>query len=380
MSTADRHDAQTTAASPEGAGRDRPVVRPVVVVTGGSGLLGSAVIERLVPDHDVVSLDLVGDPTSPRSVEFICTDLTDDHSVGRAFERIRERFGGTIASVVHLAAFYDFAGRDSPLYDEITVEGTRRLLDAAEGFDLEQFVFSSTMLVHEPVEPGDEIDEGDPVDPSWPYPESKVETEAVLREHPLTARVPTVVVRLAGVYDEDGHSPPITNQIKRIDGRWPTSHFYPAGLDRGQAFVHRDDAVAALVRIVERRGDLPRPFRVLIGEPTTVGYGELQDVIAQEIHGRDWPTFRIPAPLAKAGAWVREKNPIGDDPFIRSWMVDHAADHYDLDISAAREHLDWRPEHDVVGTIPEMIRRLRTDRDGWYEQNDLKPPRRVLPV
>ena len=248
---------------------------PLVLVTGGSGLLGSALIDELVRDHRVVSLDLDGDARSRPTVEFICTDLTDDESVGRAFERIGEVHPGPIASVVHLAAYYDFAGRDSPLYDKITVEGTRRLLDALRQVDVQQFVFSSTMLVHRPTEVGDEVDESDPIEKSWPYPASKVKTEAVIRDHPAHSGMSTVVVRIAGVYDEDGHSPPITNQIKRIDGRWPTSHFYPADLATGQAFVHLDDAVDALARVVRRRDELPDWFPVLVGEPETVGYGRI---------------------------------------------------------------------------------------------------------
>jgi nucleoside-diphosphate-sugar epimerase len=353
--------------------------RPLVVVTGGSGMLGSALIKRLLPRYDLVSLDLDGDPTSPSRVEFICTDLTDTASVERAFERIRKIGGTHIASVVHLAAFYDFAGRDSPLYEEVTVEGTRRVLDALGPFDVDQFVFSSTMLVHEPHEPGgDKIDESDPIDPSWPYPRSKVETETVLADHSQSEQMSTVVLRLAGVYDEDGHSPPITNQIKRIHGNWPTSHFYPADLNRGQAFIHRDDAVAALERIVDRRDHLPQRLPVIVGEPTTIGYGELQNAIACELHGHEWTTLRIPAPLAKAGAWIREKNPFADDPFIRSWMVERASDHYELDVDTARSCLDWEPDHDLLGTVPEMIRRLRDDPARWYAANDLEQPRKIL--
>jgi nucleoside-diphosphate-sugar epimerase len=352
--------------------------RPVVIVTGGSGLLGSRLVERLHTDHDVVVFDLQGDPVSPADVDVVCTDLTSDESVQRAMERVRELHGDRIASVVHLAAYYDFAGGDPALYQKITVDGTRRLLESLRPFDVEQFVFSSTMLVHEPTELGEEIDEHDPITESWPYPTSKVRTEAVIEEHRDVSRS-QVVVRIAGAYDEDGHSPPITNQIKRIDGKWPTSHFYPADPDLGQAFVHVDDAVDALVRIVDRRGDLPDHYPVLIGEPDTLGYGELQDIIACALHGTEWRTFTVPPLLAKVGAWAREKNPFGGDPFIRSWMIDRASDHYDLDISSARTALGWEPEHHVADVIPLMVQRLHDDRDGWYRRNDLTPPRRMLP-
>lgn len=352
--------------------------RPLVIVTGGSGLLGSRLVHALHTDHDVVVFDLEGDPTSPPDVEFICVDLTSDDSVDRALRRVRDVHGSLIASVVHLAAYYDFAGGDPDKYQAITIDGTHCLLDTLRSFEVEQFAFSSTMLVHEPTSIGDPIDEHEPISRSWPYPNSKIDTEAVIDDH-RTASRSQVVVRIAGAYDEDGHSPPIVNQIRRIDGKWPTSHFYPADPHRGQAFVHLDDAVDALVRVVERRVDLPDHFPVLIGEPETVGYGELQDLIADEMYGTAWRTFEIPPLLAKVGAWAREKNPFGEDPFIRSWMIDWAADHYDLDITTARNHLGWQPRHRVRDVVPEMVRRLHADREGWYRRNDLTPPRRWMP-
>lgn len=357
----------------QGAAESTKEDKPLVVVTGGTGLLGSTLVGRLLPDYRIVNLDLTGDPESDPEIDFICTDLTSDASVGRAVERIERFHGSRVASIVHLAAYYDFAGEDSPMYEAVTVEGTQRLLDAMQRLTVDQVVFSSTMLVHAATEPGDPIDEDDPIEATWPYPESKVETEEVVAEE-TSGRTKAVIARLAGVYDEQGHSPPITNQIKRIDGGWITSHFYPADLDRGQAFVHRDDAIDALVRIVDRRGELPDDVEILIAEPETLGYGELQDLIGQELHGKDWATMKIPESMAKIGAWVREKNPFGEDPFIRSWMIDRASDHYEIDISRARELLDWKPEYRVAQVVPEMIERLRSDREGWYAENDLEPP------
>lgn len=345
--------------------------RPVVVVTGGSGLLGSKLVERLRDRYQVVSVDLDGNPDSPSDVEFICTDLTSDYSVARAIERIRSLFGDRIDSVVHLAAYYDFSGEPSPLYEAVTVEGTDRLLRHLDG-RAAQFVFSSTMLVHAPGEPGEPIDESAPVQRSWAYPTSKVDTEEVVSTHADETR--SVIVRLAGVYDEDGHSPPITNQIKRIHGHWPTSHFYPAELERGQAFIHLEDAVTALERIVDRRDSLPDDVDILIGEPDTVGYGELQEAIGRHLHGRDWTTWQVPPALARAGARIRELNPFGEDPFVKPWMIDHAGDHYDIDISLARELLEWSPRYRVLDVLPGMIERLRQDPEGWYRENGLRRP------
>lgn len=138
--------------------------------------------------------------------------------------------------MVHLAAYYDLSGEPSPLYEQITVRGTERLLEHLQGFEVEQFIFSSTMLVHAPTRPGQTINEDSPVDPRWAYPQSKVETEALIREK--HGNIPVVLLRLAGVYDDHCHSAFLSQQIARIYERQLFSHLYPGDIHRGQASVH----------------------------------------------------------------------------------------------------------------------------------------------
>jgi len=66
-----------------------------------------------------------------------------------------------------------------------------------------------------------------------------------------------VLARLAGVYDDLGHSPSLAGMICRIAERRLTSRCYPADTSRGQAFVHLEDAVSALTAAVEHRHELP---------------------------------------------------------------------------------------------------------------------------
>ena len=126
----------------------------VVIITGSSGYIGSAVIEKLADRYRVIGFDRELSPHPPPAAECICIDLTSDASVEAAFSRVRVAYGGRIASVVHLAAYFDLTGEPNPKYEEITVGGTERLLHALQAFDVEQFVFASTMLVHAPGKPG----------------------------------------------------------------------------------------------------------------------------------------------------------------------------------------------------------------------------------
>src|SRR3546814_13732678 len=102
----------------------------------------------------------LGPPDPPSPAVAIDFDLGSDEAIRSAFEEVRSRFGNRIASVIHLAAYYDVTGEPSPLYEKITVEGTRRLIDALKSFEVEQFVYASPMLVHRATDrPDERIDE-----------------------------------------------------------------------------------------------------------------------------------------------------------------------------------------------------------------------------
>lgn len=342
-----------------------------VLITGSSGLIGRAVVQRLARDYRVIGFDRDGPPHPPREAECVCVDLTSDTSVEAGFRRLRYGYGDRLASVIHLAAYYDFSGDPSPLYDEITVRGTARLLRQLQAFEVEQFVFSSTMLVHAPCEPGQRIDESWPLEPKWDYPRSKVATEELIRAE--RGDIPAVSLRVAGVYDDTCHSIPLANQIQRIFERKLTSRVYPGDVSRGQAFVHLDDVIEAIAATVSARRRLGPDETILVGEPETLSYDELQRTFARLIHDEEWETRSIPKAIAKVGAWLEDHVP-GEDAFIKPWMVDLADDHYALDIGHARSLLGWEPRRILRDTLPRMISALQYDPIGFYETNELDVP------
>ena len=340
--------------------------KDLILITGSSGLIGNSLAKKLASRYRVVGLDKVAPPHATAELETIVFDITDQASIRAALERVRYGYGDRIASVIHLAAYYSFDSKDSPAYDTINVEGTRHFLEELHRFEVEQLIFSSSDLIYKPSEPGVKIHEDCPVAPNWGYPESKVQTEALIREQ--NREIPVVFLRLAGIYNEDGHSIPISQQIKRIYEKDLLSHFYSGDVDHGDVFVHMDDALDAFVRTVERRGKLPHEIAINIGEPETPTYEQLQDAIGKHLHGKEWETYEVPKPLAKAGAWART---LVGDPFIKPWMIDRAGEHYELDITRAKELLGWEPRHRLIQTLPDIIANLKEDPGAWYEVNHL---------
>lgn len=349
--------------------------QPLVVITGSSGLIGGRLTDRLRQDYCVVGLDVKPPKEKSSNEEWIECDMTDDASVASALRQVRESHGDHISSVIHLAAYYDFSGEPSTLYHELTVEGTRRLLHQLKKFPVvEQFVFSSSLLVMKPADEGHPLKESSLVEGAWDYPQSKLAAEKVIQQERNS--IPAVILRMAGAYDEDCHSIPIAQHISRIYTKQLESYLFPGDKTHGQSFVHLDDLMECFRGAIQRRRALA-PFEVfLIGEEDVMSYEELQEALGTLIHGKQWPTIRIPKVMAKAGAWVKEKLAAEDDgaPFIRPWMISLADQNYPINIHRAREQLGWQPRHSLRDTLPEMIRRLKRDPELWYRNNGLPLP------
>jgi nucleoside-diphosphate-sugar epimerase len=350
-----------------------PEKRGTILVTGSSGFLGYDVARRLSASFDVVGFDRRAPSHPPPSAECLYVDLTAEQSLARGLDAVRDLHGDRLAAVCHFAAYYDFTGAPSPLYERVTEGGTQRLLRMLrDRFTVEQFVFSSTMLVHAPTVRGRPITEDWPLQPKWPYPVSKLGTEEIVRRE--RGDMPAVILRIAGVYNDLGHSATLPRQIQRIYERRPEAYVFPGDLTHGQAMVHLDDVVDLYDLLVRRRAELPDELILLAGEPQTVGYGELQHLIGRQLHGEGWVTRAIPKWLAKVGATLQERMPLTGESFIKPWMVDLADDHFELDITRVRTAVGWTPQRSLRASLMKITAALLADPWAWYRENELPMP------
>ncbi|MDB2614021.1 NAD(P)-dependent oxidoreductase [Chlamydiales bacterium] len=347
--------------------------KKVMLITGSSGRIGKALCKRFGEKYQIVGFDRhkgVGE-----NIDHVEMDVSSDESVKKGMDYVRNKYGSRIGPVIHLAAYYSFSQGELSLYEEITVQGTRRILDALQDFDeVEQFHFASTLLVYKPCALGVKINEGSPVDAKWDYPKSKVETEKVIKEH--GGKIPTVVMRIAGCYDNECHSIPIGHNIQRIYEHELDSHLFPGDVRHGNPFLHLEDLVDAYELAIEKRKSLPQNLIVNIGEDLTIPYGKLQNMISEVLEHKDFEVFRVPKWVAKTGAFVEDEIP-GFDTFIQPWMIDVADDNYELDISFAKEMLGWSPKRYLDRYLPVMMELLKTDPIKWYEINQFDMSERM---
>lgn len=345
----------------------------IVLITGISGYIGSALGKELSSHYRVVGLDQDIPKEKIPGVHYYSLDITSDESLNKTLEEIRQRFGSKIISVVHLVAYYNFDGKESELYETITVRGTQNFLGHLRAkFLTEQFIFSSSMLVYRPVQKGEKIREESPLEPGWAYPASKVKTERMLIDGPDD--IPIVNLRIAGVYDDHCHQPTLANQIMRIYETWLTSVPFPGDPETGQSILHLHDLVTLIPKIIRRRNQFSSFETFAIGEEDVLTYKEIHEIIGNEIHKRPWPVVRIPAFVATFGAKVMEKLPVIREPFIRPWMISHADEHFDVDINKARNLLDWRPENHLKRKLPVIISNLKANPEKWYAINKIEKP------
>ncbi len=352
--------------------------RPLVLITGVTGNLGQSLARKLSDSYRVVGLDRKAQDGLFPTFQ---ADFSSAASIDLALHKLCDAYGAKIASVVHLVAYFDFSNADDPRYQSVNIDGTRHLLRALQVFEVEQFVYASTMLVHAPCRPGERIDESHPIGPRWAYPRSKAAAEAVVqKEH---GAIPFVNLRLAGVYDEQSMVPTMAQQFARIYERDLQSYFYSGSTLVGQAMLHRDDMLDAFKRTVDRRHALPTDAAILIGEADALGYDALQDRLGSLIHGvADWTTIQMPKSVAAAGLWAQAKlEPVipdlldkGQAPFVRPFMAEMADDHFALNILRARDLLGWEPHHSFKDELPLLVQSLKDDPPAWYQRNGVIPP------
>lgn len=303
-----------------------------VLVTGASGLLGRAVAGLLVHrGHAVTTFQRR--PSGVDGAADQCGSLTNDAAVAVAVRGAE--------AVVHLAAKVSFTGRADE-FDEVNVEGTRRLLLAAREAGVGDFVFVSSPSVANSGAAIAGLGAGpaDPVRAHGDYSRTKAQAEL------LALAADSAGFRVAAVRPHVVWGPGDTQLVERVLARAARNRL-PL-LDGGAALIdttYVDNAAAAIVAALERIGHIHgRALVVSNGEPRPVG--ELIAGICAA-GGVPAPSWSVPGRLARVAGSVVERAwlKLGkrDEPPMTKFLAEQLSTAHWFDQRATRELLDWTP-------------------------------------
>jgi dihydroflavonol-4-reductase len=278
-----------------------------VLVTGGTGFVGSAVVRALVQAGARVAV-LVRPQADLRNVDGLpverCAgDLDDARS-------LRGALAGRTA-LFHVAADYRLWVPDSRPMFRVNVDGTKSLMEAALAAGVRRIVYTSSVAVlglHADGTPADEATPSALDDMIGPYKRSKFLAEQEVRRLVAESNLPAVIVNPSTPVGPRDVKPTPTGRmiVEAASGRMP------AYVDTGLNLVHVDDVA---------RGHLAAFAQGRIGERYILG-GEnlsLAEMLAMiaEIAGRPKPRVQVPRvaiyPLAVAAEAVARVT--GREPF-----------------------------------------------------------------
>lgn len=186
-----------------------------VLITGGAGFIGSALVKLLAANgHDVHVLDNLSfghrELANVSDTNFMQVDIRDRVAVESAFSEVRPQW------VLHLAAihFIPYCNSHPVEAADININGTIHVLDAlAKLAGVEQVFLASTAAVYPIADHA--IPEEHPSGPLDIYGTSKLATERIIQAFHASTGIPSVIGRFFNAFGPNETNPHLIPEIQR---------------------------------------------------------------------------------------------------------------------------------------------------------------------
>jgi dihydroflavonol-4-reductase len=306
----------------------------MILVTGASGFVGSAVVRHLLKSgHQVRALVR---STSSRinladlRVEIVEGDLRDAESLIRAMTGIR--------FVFHVAADYRLWARNPQDIVRTNVEGTRNLMTAALRAGVERTIYTSSVATLKARPDGKASDETFRLEArsaTGAYKYSKVVAERLVETMVAEQNLAAIIVNPSTPIGPGDVRPTPTGRIivEAAAGRMP------AYVDTGLNLVHVDDVAAGHLAALQN-GRIGERY-ILGGQDVLLG-DMLREIARQA--GRAPPRLRLPRRLIFPIAYGAEAVArfTGREPFVTTTGLRLAKDRMFFTSAKAEREIGYR--------------------------------------
>lgn len=239
---------------------ERPFEPKRILITGGAGFIGSALVRNVLaqlPGSSIVNLDCLTYAASLSGLEellehprhhFVRGDITDRETVRRAMDGCD--------AVINVAAesHVDRSIADSSPFIKTNVVGTQILLDTARELDVARYLQVSTDEVYgslslDASEPA--FTEKTPLNPSSPYAASKAAADLLVLAYCHTFGFPGMITRCSNNFGPRQFPEKVIPLFTINLMRGKRVPLYGDGLNV-RDWIHVDDHCAAIIAALQR--------------------------------------------------------------------------------------------------------------------------------
>lgn len=350
------------------------MARPRIIVSGASGFVGRHLLDEIKECFEIYALARrsqaqCGAPVHP-NITWTQVDIAEPEPLAAALEWIHA--GGPIDAFIHLAAHYDFTGKNRIEYQRTNVDGLYNTLDLARNLGLRRFVFASSLAACRFPSPGQAITEDTLPEATNPYARSKRSGESMVKVYSDT--IPTCIVRFAALYSDWCEYPPLFNFLSNWLSKGWNSRMIGGKGAFAIPYMHIRCAVSFLSHLLQNL-DLPESGEVFnASSDGAVTLKELFDAATLSYFGeRRRPTY-VPKVVTRCWLHVQDTagKAIGKRPFERPWMARYLDQQLVIDASQTRDRLKWatRPRYNILRRMPFLVENLQTQPLRWNEINN----------
>jgi nucleoside-diphosphate-sugar epimerase len=349
--------------------------KKLILVTGSSGFLGSAVCVDLSRDHDIIAMDCRKPSKAlqrlARGVQWQSTDISDLAGVKAFFERLAKG-SRPIDVVLHMAAFYHFGQHWRPEYERVNIAGLANILEGAIRAGTRRFLFASSIASLPPPAAGCALTEKSAPGKATAYTRSKTIGETLLAKY--SQEIPTVALRIAGVFSDWCELPPLYSLMKMWSKPHLVGQLIPGCGQSGFPYIHRRDLTQCVRQIILCHERLSPCETLFASPPGCTTHNELFRVIRRACGAflEAEPIYISPF-LAEALLFAknRVKALLGRKRYERRWMMDYVDTPLLVDTTYTQQKLQWTPgpELSILNRMPVLMQRFHQSRAAWELRN-----------